>query len=123
VFFTWRASDNDGDSEFGYGQLVHGGENLLLDLTRDVVLYRDAHMTVVPELSDLFLKWEQDAVERFVERHDSHSPIQPLFECHAIQRIQGRNEFTQQPAEHVLDDGHTWHIGSCVCQQFFSPQL
>jgi hypothetical protein len=89
MFLTRRAGDDYFGAELGHWQLIHGRENLLLNLVRDVMFDGHVYMAIVPELPDLFLERQQDPVKRLLKWNNCHGAVQTLFKDHTIEGIQG----------------------------------
>jgi hypothetical protein len=104
VFLTRRAGHDYFGAELGHWKLIHGRENLLLNLLRDVMLDGHVYMTLVPQLPYLFLEREQDPVKCLLKWNNRNGAVQTLFKDHAIERIQCGHEFPQEPGECIVDE-------------------
>ena len=89
MLLTGRAGHDYFGAELGYWQLIHGRENLLLNVLRDVMLDGHVYMILVPQLPDLFLEREQDPVKCLLKRNNRNGAVQTLFKGHTIKGIQG----------------------------------
>jgi hypothetical protein len=104
VFLAGRAGHNHFGTKLSDWKLIHGGENLLLDLPCDVMFDGHVQMTIMPQLPHLFLKREQDPMQRFLKGNHGHGAVQTLLKDHPIEGIQTRQQFLQEPTECILDE-------------------
>ena len=104
MFLAGRADHDHLGAELSHGKLIHGREDLLLDLLRDAMFDGHVQMTIVPELAPLFLKREQDPVERFLKVNNCHGAVQTFLKYHTIEGAQAGQELLQEFAEGIVDE-------------------
>src|SRR5512134_2905931 len=96
VGFSFRTGDHNSRAEFIDRELVHDGEQLLLDEFRDIVFDRDVQSAFMPQLSDTALQREQDSLYRFFKRNDRNRSVQLLLELRLLERIEKGDEFVEK---------------------------